>query len=114
MGAPADSGPLFHLRVVKADRIGPARDIPTDAAGPDAMTPPRRTIVERAPAPAEDPIGKRLERTGARRAAGDADATASLCSLSCSDHWGPYWASPDGMPESAGAPPLFRTELRVA
>jgi len=35
---------------------------------------------------------------------GKADAMATLCSLSDSDHWDLDWASPNGMPESAGAP----------
>ncbi len=40
-------------------------------------------------------IGKRMKQTGARWVVGNADAMASLCSLSYSDHWDLYWASPN-------------------
>ena len=38
-------------------------------------------------------IGTRLKQTGARWVVENADAMASLCSLSYSDHWDLYWAS---------------------
>lgn len=44
---------------------------------------------------AKNLIGKRMKQTGARWLVGNADAMASLCSLSYSDHWGLYWASPN-------------------
>jgi hypothetical protein len=44
---------------------------------------------------AKDLIGKRLKQTGARWVVGNADAMASLCSLSYSDHWDQDWASPN-------------------
>lgn len=44
---------------------------------------------------AKNLIGKRLKQTGARWAVGNADAMASLSSLSYSDHWDLYWASPN-------------------
>jgi hypothetical protein len=44
---------------------------------------------------AKNLIGKRLKQTGARWVVGNADAMASLCSLSYSDHWDLYWASPN-------------------
>jgi len=53
---------------------------------------------------AKNLIGKRLKPTGARWVVGKADAMATLCRLSDSDHWDLDWASPNGMPESAGAP----------
>jgi len=53
---------------------------------------------------AKNLIGKRMKQTGARWVVGNADAMAALCSLSYSDHWDLYWASPNGMPESAGVP----------
>ncbi len=43
---------------------------------------------------AKNLIGKRMKQTGARWVVGNADAMASLCSLSYSDHWDLYWASP--------------------
>jgi len=53
---------------------------------------------------AKNLIGKRLKPRGARWVFGNADAMATLCSLSDSDHWDLDWALPNGMPESAGAP----------
>jgi hypothetical protein len=44
---------------------------------------------------AKNLIGKRMKQTGARWVVGNADAMASLCSLSYSDHWDLYWASPN-------------------
>jgi hypothetical protein len=44
---------------------------------------------------AKNLIGKRMKQTGARWVVGNADAMASLCSLSYSDHWEIYWASPN-------------------
>jgi hypothetical protein len=44
---------------------------------------------------AKNLIGKRMKQTGARWEVGNADAMASLCSLSYSDHWDLYWASPN-------------------
>lgn len=44
---------------------------------------------------AKNLIGKRLKQTGARWVVGNADAMAGLCSLSYSDHWDLYWASPN-------------------
>jgi len=44
---------------------------------------------------AKNLIGKRMKQTGARWVVGNADAMASLCSLSYSDHWDHYWASPN-------------------
>ena len=44
---------------------------------------------------AKNPIGKRMKQTGARWVVENADAMASLCSLSYSDHWDLYWASPN-------------------
>jgi hypothetical protein len=44
---------------------------------------------------AKNLIGKRMKQTGARWVAGNADAMAGLCSLSYSDHWDLYWASPN-------------------
>ncbi len=44
---------------------------------------------------AKNLIGKRMKQTGARWVVGNADAMASLCSLSYSDHWDRYWASPN-------------------
>ena len=44
---------------------------------------------------AKNLIGKRMKQTGARWVVGNADAMAALCSLSYSDHWDPYWASPN-------------------
>ncbi len=52
---------------------------------------------------AKNLIGKRLKQRGARWVVGNADAMATLCSLSDSDHWDLDWASPNGMPEYAGA-----------
>ena len=43
---------------------------------------------------AKNLIGKRLKQAGARWLVGNADAMASLCSLSYSDHSDLYWASP--------------------
>ncbi len=45
-----------------------------------------------------------LLRGPCREVVGDADAMASLCNLSYSDHWDLYRASSNGMPESAGTP----------
>jgi hypothetical protein len=42
---------------------------------------------------AKNLIGKRMKQTGARWVVANADAMASLCSLSYSDHWDLYWAS---------------------
>jgi len=47
---------------------------------------------------AKNLIGKRLKRTGARWVVGNADAIASPCSLSYSDHRDQYWAAPNWMP----------------
>ena len=44
---------------------------------------------------AKNPIGRRMKRTGARWVVGDADAMASLCSLSDGDHGDLFWASPN-------------------
>lgn len=44
---------------------------------------------------AKNLIGKRMKQAGARWVVGNADAMASLCSLSYSDHWDLYWASPN-------------------
>ena len=44
---------------------------------------------------AKNLIGKRMKQTGARWVAGNADAMAGLCSLSYSDHWDLFWASPN-------------------
>ena len=44
---------------------------------------------------AKNLIGKRMKQTGARWVVGNANAMASLCSLSYSDHWDLYWASPN-------------------
>jgi len=44
---------------------------------------------------AKNLIGKRLKQTGARWVVDNADAMASLCSLSYSNHWDLYWASPN-------------------
>ncbi len=44
---------------------------------------------------AKNLIGKRLKQTGARWVVGNADAMASLCSLSYSDQWDLYWTSPN-------------------
>ena len=44
---------------------------------------------------AKNLIGKRLKQTGARWVVENADAMAALCSLSYSDHWDLYWASPN-------------------
>ena len=44
---------------------------------------------------AKNLIGKRMKQTGARWVVGNADAMAGLCSLSYSDHWDLYWASPN-------------------
>jgi hypothetical protein len=44
---------------------------------------------------AKNLIGKRMKQTGARWVVGNADAMADLCSLSYSDHWDLYWASPN-------------------
>jgi hypothetical protein len=44
---------------------------------------------------AKNLIGRRLKQTGARWLVGNADAMACLCSLSYSDHWDRYWASPN-------------------
>ena len=44
---------------------------------------------------AKNLIGKRLKQTGARWVVGNADAMASLCGLSYSDHWDLYWTSPN-------------------
>ena len=44
---------------------------------------------------AKNLIGKRMKQTGARWVVGNADAMANLCSLSYSDQWDLYWASPN-------------------
>jgi len=44
---------------------------------------------------AKNLIGKRMKQTGARWLVGNLDAMATLCSLSYSDHWDLYWASPN-------------------
>jgi hypothetical protein len=44
---------------------------------------------------AKNLIGKRMKQSGARWVVGNADAMAGLCSLSYSDHWDLYWASPN-------------------
>jgi hypothetical protein len=44
---------------------------------------------------AKNLIGKRMKQTGARWVVGNAEAMAGLCSLSYSDHWDLYWASPN-------------------
>jgi hypothetical protein len=44
---------------------------------------------------AKNLIGKRMKQTGARWVVGNADAMATLCSLSYSGHWDLYWASPN-------------------
>ena len=44
---------------------------------------------------AKNLIGKRMKQTGARWVVSNADAMASLCSLSYSDQWDLYWASPN-------------------
>jgi len=44
---------------------------------------------------AKNLIGKRMKQTGARWVVANADAMAALCSLSYSDHWDLYWASPN-------------------
>ena len=44
---------------------------------------------------AKNLIGKRMKQTGSRWVVANADAMASLCSLSYSDHWDLYWASPN-------------------
>jgi hypothetical protein len=44
---------------------------------------------------AKNLIGKRMKQTGARWVVSNADAMASLCSLSYSDNWDLYWASPN-------------------
>ena len=44
---------------------------------------------------AKNLIGKRMKQTGARWVVGNADAMAALCSLSYSDQWDLYWASPN-------------------
>jgi hypothetical protein len=44
---------------------------------------------------AKNLIGRRMKQTGARWVVGNADAMASLCSLSFSDHWDLFWASPN-------------------
>jgi hypothetical protein len=44
---------------------------------------------------AKNLIGRRLKQTGARWLVGNANAMAELCSLSYSDHWDLYWASPN-------------------
>jgi hypothetical protein len=44
---------------------------------------------------AKNLIGKRMKQTGARWVVGNADAMASLSSLSYSDHWDLFWASPN-------------------
>jgi hypothetical protein len=44
---------------------------------------------------AKNLIGKRMKQTGARWVVGNADAMAALCSLSYSNHWDLYWASPN-------------------
>jgi hypothetical protein len=43
---------------------------------------------------AKNLIGKRMKQTGARWVVDNADAMASLCGLTYSDHWDLYWASP--------------------
>ena len=43
---------------------------------------------------AKNLIERRLKQTGARWVMPIADAMASLCRLSYSDHWDLYWASP--------------------
>jgi hypothetical protein len=44
---------------------------------------------------AKNLIGKRMKQTGARWVVGNADAMACLSSLSYSDHWDLFWASPN-------------------
>ncbi len=44
---------------------------------------------------AKNLIGKRLKQTGARWDVGNVNDMAQLCCLTYSDHWGPYWASPN-------------------
>jgi hypothetical protein len=44
---------------------------------------------------AKNLVGRRLKQTGARWVVGNANAMADLCSLSYSDHWDLYWASPN-------------------
>jgi hypothetical protein len=44
---------------------------------------------------AKNLIGKRMKQTGARWVVANADAMATLCSLSYSDHRDLYWASPN-------------------
>ena len=43
---------------------------------------------------AKNLIGKRMKQTGARWVVGNADAMATLCTLSYSDQWDLYWSSP--------------------
>ena len=44
---------------------------------------------------AKNLIGKRMKQTGARWVVDNANAMAALCSLSYSDQWDLYWASPN-------------------
>lgn len=44
---------------------------------------------------AKNLVGRRLKQTGARWRVGNANAMANLCSLSYSNHWDLYWASPN-------------------
>ena len=44
---------------------------------------------------AKNLIGKRMKQTGARWVVSNADAMATLCSLTYSNHWDLYWASPN-------------------
>lgn len=44
---------------------------------------------------AKNLIGKRMKQSGARWVVDNANAMVALCSLSYSDHWDLYWASPN-------------------
>ena len=44
---------------------------------------------------AKNLIGRRLKQTGARWEVGNVNRMAELCSLTYSDHWTLYWASPN-------------------
>jgi len=44
---------------------------------------------------AKNLVGRRLEQTGARWQVENVNKMAELCCLTYSDHWEPYWASPN-------------------
>ncbi len=55
---------------------------------------------------AKNLVGRHLKQTGARWEVGNVNRMAELCCLTYGDRWDLYWTSPNGSPESVGAPKI--------